>query len=56
MDVKMLFNVNPNKFKEVAKDKTYEQFIKYLKEQPNFQIINLMNENDRKQLYLLAKM
>lgn len=49
-----LYNVNPSKFNEVAKDKTYAEFIKYLEQQPNFQVINIMRENEKQELYLLA--
>ena len=30
---KILFNVNPSKFREVARYRTYEEFIEYLKQQ-----------------------
>lgn len=55
MDIKMLFNCNPHKFKEAAKDKTYEEFIKYLEEQPNFKIIEYFSEQDKRELYCLAR-
>ena len=55
MNVEMLFNVNPNKFRDVARDKTYEQFIAYLQEQPNFKIVFQMTENEKKMLYVMAK-
>lgn len=55
MDIKMLFNCNPNKFRETAKDKTYEEFIAYLQEQPNFKIIEYFSEQDKRELYCLAK-
>lgn len=55
MDIRGLFNCNPNKFREVAKDKTYEQFITYLKEQPNFKIIDYFSEQDKRELYRLAR-
>lgn len=55
MDIRMLFSCNPNKFREVAKDKTYEEFIKYLEEQPNFKIIEYFSEQDKRELYFLAK-
>ncbi len=56
MDVKVLYSVNPGKFQEVAKNRTYEQFIAYLQEQPNFTIINLMGEAEKKALYTVAKL
>ena len=49
-----LYNVNPSKFNETAKGKTYEEFVKYLEEQPNFQVINIMRESEKLELYLLA--
>lgn len=55
MDIKMLFNCNPNKFREVAKDKTYKEFIAYLQEQPNFKIVEYFGEQDKRELYRLAR-
>ena len=54
MDVKLLFNANPNKFRELAKGKTYEQFIAHLQEQNNFTVIFIMNEQEKKALYSMA--
>lgn len=56
MDVIMLYNVNPEKFQEVAKNRTYEQFIAYLQNQPNFTVINLASEEEKKALYTAAKL
>ena len=52
----MLYNVNPEKFQEVAKNRTYEQFIAYLQNQPNFTVINLASEEEKKALYTAAKL
>lgn len=49
-----LYSINPNKLKETAVGKTYEQFIGFLQAQPNFTIINMMSESDKKQLYILS--
>ena len=54
MDVRMLFNCNPSKFREVAKDKSYEEFIAYLEKQPNFKVIEYFSEQDKRELYRLA--
>lgn len=43
------------KFREIAKNKTYDEFIKYLEEQPEFKIIKLFHELDKKELYRLAR-
>lgn len=56
MDIKVIYSVNPGKFQEVAKNRTYEQFIAYLQDQPNFTIINLMSEAEKKALYTAAKL
>lgn len=56
MDVKMLYKANPRKFQEVAKGKTYEQFVSYLRDQPNFKVINLMSEAEKRALYAAAKL
>lgn len=56
MDVKMLYSVNPGKFQEAAKNRTYEQFVEYLQDQPNFTVINLMSEAEKKALYTAAKL
>ena len=55
MDVRLLFNANPSKFREVAKDKTFEEFIDYLHKQPNFQVMVYMGLEEKKELYRLAK-
>ena len=49
-----LYLINPTKLSEAAKGKTYEQFIGFLQAQPNFQIIYMMTELDKKQLYTLS--
>lgn len=49
-----LFNANPSKFRETAKGRTYEQFIAYLQSQPNFKIIYMMSEGDKRELYRLS--
>lgn len=49
-----LFRVNPDKFIETAKGKTYDEFVEFLKAQPNFQIIFTMNREERHELYNLA--
>lgn len=53
--VNTLFNVNPNKFKEVAKNRTYEEFVSYLSSQPNFQVMSYLTEGDKRKLYKLSK-
>lgn len=52
---KALFDTNPSKFREVARYRTYEEFIEYLKQQSNFKIINNLSEIDRYKLYHLSK-
>lgn len=52
---KRLFEVNPRKFREVAKDKTYEEFIKHLQSQTNFKIINNLSDIDKYELYRLSR-
>lgn len=54
VNVRMLFNINPRLLRETAKGRTYEQFISYLESQPNFQVIEFMSENERKELYQLS--
>ncbi|MGM9969830.1 MAG: hypothetical protein ACI35S_05475 [Anaeroplasma sp.] len=56
MDIRMLFNCNPNKFRDAAKDRSFEEFIKYLEEQPNFKVIEYFSEDDKRELYCLAKL
>ena len=54
ISVATLFRVNPQKFIDLAKSKTYDEFIKYLEEQPNFKIIFKMTESEKKALYKMA--
>lgn len=50
-----LFSVNPNKFVEVYnKTNGYDEFIQYLKDLPNFKVINMISELDRIKLYNLT--
>lgn len=56
INVGVLYRVNPQKFIDLAKSKTYKEFIKYLEEQPNFKIIYKMTENEKKELYQMAKL
>lgn len=55
MDIRIIYNKNPLKFKEVAKDKTYDEFIKYLQSQNGFAVIDFMTEQEKKMLYHLSK-
>ena len=55
MDVRTLFYANPTKFREVAKGRTFEEFIDYLHKQENFMIMVWMDLEDKKRLYKLAK-
>ena len=50
----MLFRANPQKFRDVAKGKTFEEFIDYLHKQENFQVMVFMDYADKKRLYQLA--
>jgi len=50
-----LFNANPNKFIETAKDKSFDEFIDYLHKQDNFKVMVYMDFNDKIELYKLAK-
>jgi hypothetical protein len=55
MNVEMLFKMGKNKFIEVAKKtNSYAEFINYLEQQPNFQIIKTMDEESKKLLYSLT--
>ena len=54
INVGVLYKVNPQKFIDLAKSKTYKEFIKYLEEQPNFKIIYKMTESEKKALYKMA--
>ena len=54
MDIRGLFNCNPNKFREAAKDKTYEEFITYLEQESDFKINDYFSEQEKKELYRLA--
>ena len=55
VDARILFNANPQKFIDAAKDRTFEEFIDYLHKQPNFSVMVYMDLNDKKELYRLAK-
>ena len=55
VDAKTLFRANPSKFREVVKDKTFDEFIDYLHKQPNFQVMVYMDLADKKELYRLAR-
>lgn len=50
----VLFRVNPNKFREVAKGRTFDEFIDYLHKQENFSVMVYMDYADKKRLYELA--
>ena len=52
---KRLFEVDKNKFREVAETRTYEEFIDYLKQQMNFKIINNLSDIDKYELYRLSR-
>lgn len=52
---KRLFEIDKNKFREVAKTRTYEEFIDYLKQQMNFKIINNLSDIDKYELYRLSR-
>lgn len=56
MNVKQLFSVNPQKFVEVYKkvNYDYDKFIRELESVPNFAIINLMTDVEKKELYILT--
>lgn len=54
VNVRLLFNINPEKFRETAKGKTFDEFIEYLHEQGTFEIINYMTDSERKELYTLS--
>lgn len=54
INVRILFNANPKKFKETAKGKTYNEFISYLESVDNFDIIRLMTEKEKRELYTLS--
>ena len=54
MDVEMLFKMNPNKFKEFAKGKSYQEFASGLRALPNFKIALHFSESDMQTLYKLA--
>jgi hypothetical protein len=55
MDVHVIFNLAPDKFKELAKDKTASEFIMALYKLDNFEMIKHMNAYDKQELYALAK-
>ena len=55
VDARILFRANPNKFREVAKGRTFEEFIDYLHKQENFSVMVYLDLQDKKELYRLAK-
>jgi len=55
VDANILFRANPQKFREAAKRRTFEEFIDYLHKQENFSVMVYMDLNDKKKLYELAK-
>lgn len=55
VDANILFRANPSKFREVAKGRTFDEFIDYLHKQENFQVMVYMDLKDKKELYRLAK-
>lgn len=54
VNVRLLFNINPEKLRESAKGKTYDEFIAFLHSQENFTIINYMTDSEREELYKLS--
>jgi len=50
-----LFAINPGKFKEAAKGRTYEEFCEYFMGLSNFQIFRSLTESDKRRLYELSK-
>lgn len=56
INVGVLYRVNPQKFIDTAKGRSYEEFINYLENQPNFKIIFKMTEKEKKTLYQMAKL
>lgn len=55
VNASILFRANPQKFREVAKNRTFDEFIDYLHKQENFSIMIYMDLADKKELYRLAK-
>ena len=55
MDIKMLYEINPQKFIDVAKNtNNFYEFVAYLKRLPNFHIVDAMSDNELKVLYTLT--
>ena len=55
VDARILFRANPDKFREAAKGRTFDEFIDYLHKQPNFSVMVYMDLKDKQELYKLAK-
>lgn len=53
--VEMLYKAGEKKFRELASKTTFEEFVDYLKNQPNFKVIELMDYCDLKELYRLSR-
>ena len=54
VDVRILFTVHPQKFRDAAKGRTFDEFIDYLHKQENFSVMVYMDLADKKELYRLA--
>ena len=54
VNVNTLFKINPDKFIDTAKGKTYEEFCEYLKSTGTFGIIDFMSEKEKRELYELS--
>lgn len=54
VDVNLIYKVNPERLNNFAKGKTFDEFVDGLKSLPNFKIVNLMTNQELKQLYKLS--
>lgn len=54
-ETKKLFETNPNKFRTLAKGKTFKEFIMFLETLPTFKIVRFMSDSEKLLLYSLAK-
>ena len=55
MQVDILYQAGKKKFRELAREKTFDEFVNFLKSQPNFKVIQLMDYQEQKELYRLSK-
>ena len=55
MNVRMLFNINPNKIRNVAKDKDFSEFCEYFEKAQNCGFWKVMTEEEKREFYNLAK-